>query len=80
MVDYFTKVAEDEAIPEKAAMTIARRFLNAWIYRYGAPQYVTTDNGTDLLGDFDTMLHRLGIDHIFTSVEHPLGPGRLMAQ
>ena len=75
MVDYFTKVAEYEAIPDKAAMTIARRFLNAWIYRYGAPQYVTTDNGTEFLGDFDTMLHCLGIDHIFTSVEHPQANG-----
>ncbi|KAK9834434.1 hypothetical protein WJX74_001711 [Apatococcus lobatus] len=70
IVDYFTKVAEFEPISDKYPTTISRVFLNSWVYRYGAPQYVTSDNVTEFQAEFNALLCRLGAKHIFTSVEH----------
>ena len=73
--DHFTKVAEFEPISDKYPTTISRVFLNSWVYRYGAPQYVTSDNGTEFQAEFNALLCRLGAEHIFTSAEHPQANG-----
>ena len=46
-----------------------------WFCRYGIPEYVTSDNGTEFQGDFTAMLERLGIVHITTAVRHPQSNG-----
>lgn len=75
MVDYFTKVAELEAVPNKDATTVARTVYNCWITRYGTPRYLTSDNGTEFRAEFSHMLSRLAISHIHTSVAHPAANG-----
>jgi hypothetical protein len=75
MVDYFTKVAELEAVPNKDAATIAKTVYNCWMTRYGTPRYLTSDNGTEFMGEFTHMLSRLAISHIHTSVAHPAANG-----
>jgi hypothetical protein len=75
MVDYFTKVAEIRPIMNKVALTVAQVFYDAWICRYGAPARITSDNGTEFQSDFKHMVARLGIEHIFTSANHPSANG-----
>ena len=71
MVDYFTKVAELYPVEDKSAMTVARAFYHAWICRYGVPEKLTSDNGSEFQSDFTHMVQRLGIEHIYTSANHP---------
>ena len=75
IVDYFTKAAELIAVPTKASAHIARVVFDQWFCRYGTPAYVTSDNGTEFMGEFAAMLERLGINHITTAVRHPQSNG-----
>ena len=75
IIDYFTKAAEFVAVPSKSADVIAHALYDHWLCRYGAPSYVTSDNGTEFQGDFTAMLKRLGIVHITTAVRHPQSNG-----
>jgi RNase H-like domain found in reverse transcriptase/Reverse transcriptase (RNA-dependent DNA polymerase)/Integrase zinc binding domain/PHD-finger/Integrase core domain len=75
MVDYFTKVAEFVAVFTKEPTAIAKAFWDGWVCRYGAPTVITTDNGLEFETDFKHMVHRLGIKHIHTSVQHPASNG-----
>ena len=45
MTDAFTKYAEVVAIPDKEAPTVATKFFNKWICRYGVPSQIHTDGG-----------------------------------
>ena len=75
IIDYFTKAAELVPVPTKAADTIARALYDHWLCRYGVPTYVTSDIGTEFMGEFTAMLERLGIIHITTAVRHPQANG-----
>ena len=75
MVDYFTKVAEFAVIFNKEAATVARALWNAWLCRYGAPDYITTDNAGDFSGDFAYCLDRLGVQQITISPLHASANG-----
>ena len=75
MVDYFTKVAEFVPVPTKEPTRIASAFWDHWICRYGVPEYVTSDNGTEFAAEFAHMLCRLGVYHIHTAVCHPSANG-----
>ncbi len=54
MVDYFTKVAEFGVVFSKGALDVSWSFWNAWVSRYGAPEHVTSDNGTEFGGNLVT--------------------------
>ena len=75
MVDYFTKVAEFAVVFDREAATIARALWNAWLCRYGVPDYITTDNAGDFAGDFAYCLHRLGVQQITISPLHASANG-----
>ena len=75
MVDYFTKVAEFVPVFTKEPTTIAKAFWDGWVCRYGVPTVITTDNGSEFETDFKHMVHRLGLTHIHTSVQHPASNG-----
>ncbi len=69
MVDYFTKLAEFEPISDKSSSNVSRVFMHSWVYRYGAPEHVTSDNGTGFQAEFNALLSRLGVQHLFTSIQ-----------
>lgn len=75
MVDYFTKAAEFAPIIDKSADTVARVVHDSWFMRYGIPEWITTDNGTEFAGAFRHQLERFGIEHIQTSAYHPQSNG-----
>ena len=71
MIDYFTKAAEFAFLHDKQAATVARAFHNSWLMRYGLPEWLTSDNGSEFSGAFRHQLERFGIEHVPTSVYHP---------
>lgn len=75
IVDYFTKATELIAIPDKSSATVARAFHDRWLMRYGAPEWLTSDNGVEFAGAFKHQLARFGIDHVTTSAYHPQSNG-----
>ena len=75
IVDYFTKAAEFVAVPSKSSALIARALYDNWFCRYGTPSFVTSDNGTEFMGQFTAMLERLSITHVTTAVRHPQSNG-----
>ena len=70
-VDYLTKWAEVRAIPDKKSMTVAQFFEEDIIARHGCPRIVLSDNGLEFKGDFSDLLVKYGIDHHFTTPNHP---------
>jgi len=75
MIDYFSKAAEFYVIYSKHAHQAAEAFYNGWLCRYGCPEFVTSDNGTEFDAEFAHMVARLGIQHVHTSACHPAANG-----
>ena len=74
-VQYFTKAAEFAPIPDKSANIVDCAVHGYWFMRYGMPEWVTTDNGTEFSGAFRHQFERFGIDHVQTSAYHPQSNG-----
>jgi transposase InsO family protein len=75
MIDYFTKAAEFAFLPDKQASTVARVFHDFWLMRYGLPEWLTSDNGSEFAGAFRHQLERFGVEHVPTSAYHPQSNG-----
>ncbi|GBO38074.1 hypothetical protein AVEN_219026-1 [Araneus ventricosus] len=55
-VHRFTRWPEAFPIPDQSADTIARTFLLGWISRFGVPEKVTSDRGTNFQSSFSSLL------------------------
>jgi transposase InsO family protein len=75
VVDYFTKAAEFLFLPDKTSLSVAKAFHDGWLMRYGLPEWLTSDNGTEFQGAFRHQLERFGIEHVLTSSYHPQSNG-----
>lgn len=72
MTDRFTKVTR--AVPMRSTKTaaVAEAFLQNWVYAYGIPKYILTDNGPQFTSKlFEYVSVVLGIDHLRTTAYHP---------
>ncbi|GAU43618.1 hypothetical protein TSUD_185110 [Trifolium subterraneum] len=71
-VDYFTKWIEAEPLAKIGASHILRFFKRNVLARFGIPQVLVTDNGTQFTNKkFQEFLATIGTTQHFTSVEHP---------
>jgi len=78
MTDAFTKFTVLRTIPNKLAETTATTFLEAWVYTFGVPRTVITDQGNEFKGVFDaTLLVTLKSKHISTTPYHPQSNGQV---
>lgn len=74
MIDPHTKWAECVDLPDEKASTVASKFLQYWICRFGVPKVVITDQGTVFMSEvFSRMASSLGISLIRSTVYHPQG-------
>ncbi|GAU47395.1 hypothetical protein TSUD_372840 [Trifolium subterraneum] len=80
VVDYFTKWIEAEPLAKIGASHILRFFKKNVLARFGIPQVVVTDNGTQFTNKkFQEFLATIGTTQHFTSVEHPQTNGQAEA-
>jgi hypothetical protein len=60
------------------ALVVAKAFCDAWVFSYGPPRYLLTDNGTQFNAKFFLAVCReLGIAKIFTTAYHPQTNGQV---
>ena len=79
-VDYFTKWIEAEALAKITAFNILRFYKRNVLARFGVPQALVTDNGTQFADTkFQDFVAKLGTKQHFTSVEHPQTNGQAEA-
>ncbi|GAU39244.1 hypothetical protein TSUD_396900 [Trifolium subterraneum] len=79
-VDYFTKWIEAKPLAKIGASHILRFFKINVLARFGIPQVVVTDNGTQFTNKkFQEFLATIGTTQHFTSVEHPQTNGQAKA-
>lgn len=74
--DDLTKFIKFCAIKDCTADSIAKAFVEEWIYNFGIPKELLSDNGANLCGELMTQLARyLGISRVTTSIAHPQSNG-----
>ncbi|MCP3887667.1 MAG: DDE-type integrase/transposase/recombinase [Desulfobulbaceae bacterium] len=77
-IDYHDGWAEGYPLANKTNETVWERLRNDFIPRYGAPEVIITDQGSEWKGaDFQAWLKGLGIEHRRTTPYHPLSNGRI---
>ncbi|GFW54362.1 transposon Ty3-I Gag-Pol polyprotein [Trichonephila clavipes] len=75
-VDRFTRWPWVFPIPDQTADTIARTFLLEWIARFGVPERITSDRGTNFQSNlFSSLSKFLGVEQIRTTSFHPQSNG-----
>ena len=76
VVDSFSKWPEIFKCKRPTA-TVTKYFLTELFARFGVPEKIVSDNGTQFTGsEFKTFCKTLGIDHITTSPYHPRSNGQ----
>jgi hypothetical protein len=74
--DYFSKWTEAYALPNIEAITVAKKFVNEFIARFGVPLQVHTDQGTQFTSQLMTEICKLlGIHKTRTTALHPSSDG-----
>jgi transposase InsO family protein len=76
-VDKFSKWIEVVPVTNQEATTTVK-FFESIVYRYGVPNSIITDNGTNFTsGEFQEFAKNLGIKIKYTSVMHPKSNGQV---
>jgi len=59
-----------------SAQEVADTFVSEWVARYGVPETITTDRGTQFTGStWKCLCRQLGVQHITTTAYHPQANG-----
>jgi transposase InsO family protein len=76
-VDKFSKWIEDVPITNQEATTTVK-FFESIVYRYGVPNSIITDNGTNFTSsEFQEFAKKLSIKIKYASVAHPKSNGQV---
>ncbi|KAI4880802.1 hypothetical protein NFI96_008108, partial [Prochilodus magdalenae] len=76
--DYFTKWVEAYPLPNDQAVTVAEVLTAEWVCRYGAPQTLHSDQGSNFESDvFQRMCELLGIEKTRTTPFRPQSDGQV---
>jgi len=72
MMDGFTKWAEAIPVSDTSAERVAQTVFNHWVSRYGVPDQIHSDQGTQFTSDlFKKLMEMLGILHTTTPAYNP---------
>ena len=78
ITDRFTKLCRSVHLRNTKAVTVATVFLDLWVYGYGAPSYVLTDNGPQFAAKlFEAVCIMICIKHVITTAYHPQTNGQV---
>ncbi|KAL7889979.1 hypothetical protein AOLI_G00022370 [Acnodon oligacanthus] len=76
--DYFTKWVEAYPLPNDHAVTVAEALTAEWVCRYGVPQTLHSDQGSNFESDvFRRMCKLLGIEKTHTTPFRPQSDGQV---
>jgi transposase InsO family protein len=76
-IDKFSKWIEAVPVTNQEA-TMAVKFFESIVYRYGVPNSIITDNGTNFIsGEFQEFTKELGIKIKYALVAHPKSNGQV---
>lgn len=76
IVDHFSKYGEAVPMPDEKTETVLNAFLKHWVWRFGAPNRLHSDKGTNFESDlFQEMCQRLHISKTRTLAYHPQSNG-----
>jgi transposase InsO family protein len=76
-IDKFSKCIEAVLVTNQEATTIVK-FFESIVCRYGVPNSIITDNGTNFTaGEFQQFVKELGIKIKYASVAHPKSNGQV---
>ena len=76
--DYFSKWVEAYPVPNEQATTVAEKIASEWVCRYGAPQSLHSDQGTNFESAvFQGMCEVLGIEKTRTTPFRPQSDGQV---
>ena len=77
ITDRFTKLTRTVPIRNMTALTIAKAFVENWVYPYGPPAYLLSDNGGQFASRyFQSICAILGVRNLFTTAYHPQTNGQ----
>lgn len=74
-VEYYTRWVEAWAVPDRTAKTTAKFLMEEVIARFGRPEELITDNGSEFQGPFHRLMRKWDIVHRLTSPYHPQANG-----
>jgi hypothetical protein len=78
MMDRFSHFVVAVPIENKTANVVLRALLNHWIFVFGKPQKIVSDNGSEFKNStMKDICKQLGIVHRFTSTYHPQCNGQI---
>ena len=70
--DRFSRYVKSVPIPNKEAYTIAKAFIDNWLFMFGAPTHVLSDNGSEFIALIFKLIDAVfGMKHHFTTPYHP---------
>jgi Integrase zinc binding domain/Integrase core domain len=77
MTDRFSKLTRTVPLRSTTAYVVAKAFCELWVFTYGPPRHVLTDNGPQFAAKFFLAVCReLGIEKVFSSTYHPQTNGK----
>ena len=78
ITDRFTKLTQVVPLKGITALTVAKGFVEHWVFKYGPPKDLISDNGSQFASKlFRRVCQLLGIVNIFTSTYHPQTNGQV---
>ena len=78
IVDRFTKLTQVVPLRRITAYDVAVGFVNEWVFKYGPPQSLLSDNGSQFVAHFfQKVCQLLGINSAFTTAYHPQSNGQV---
>jgi transposase InsO family protein len=76
--DRFSKLVRTILLKTITTFTVASAFCHHWVFVYGAPRLLLSDNGTQFISKFfQACCQIIGIHQKFTTAYHPQGNGQV---
>ena len=78
ITDRFTKLTQVVPLRTITALNVANAFVEHWVFKYGPPETLISDNGSQFASKFfQSVCECLGIANVFTSTYHPQTNGQV---
>ena len=78
ITDRFTKLTAVVPLRKITSADVAKGFVEHWVYKYGPPTDLISDNGAQFAGNlFRRVCQLLGVTNVFTSTYHPQTNGQV---